>query len=44
MASLIKRKTKSVDNILFEDPEGKLLMLSLLLGYKLNVLNIRMIG
>lgn len=35
MASLIKRKIKSVDNILFEDPESKLLMISLLLGYKL---------
>ena len=35
MASLIKRKIKSVDNILFEDPESKLLMISLLLGYPL---------
>ena len=35
MVSLIKRKIKSVDNILFEDPESKLLMISLLLGYKL---------
>lgn len=35
MASLIKRKIKSVDDILFEDPESKLLMISLLLGYKL---------
>lgn len=35
MASLIKRKTKSVNNILFEDPESKLLMISLLLGYPL---------
>lgn len=35
MASLIKRKIKSVDNILFEDPESKLLMISILLGYKL---------
>lgn len=35
MASLIKRKIKSVDNILFEDPESKVRMISLLLGYPL---------
>lgn len=36
MASLIKRKTKSVDNILFEDPQSKRKMLESLLGYTLS--------
>ena len=35
MASLIKRKTKSINNILFEDPDSKIFMIGLLLGYPL---------